>query len=101
MVLGNSAGGSGPERNTIRQCWAELMTEIIATQCEGISQRIIVRDIGAIVIAERVTPIRYSKAIHFPIIPLFVNGNPIMSNIFGVVQEKMMRIDRASLAIRH
>jgi hypothetical protein len=42
-----------------------------------------------------------NKAIHFPIIPLFVNGNPIMSNIFGVVQEKMMRLNRASLAIRH
>src|SRR5438067_3908936 len=99
VVLRNAAGGTGPERNTVRQCRTELMAEIIATQGKGIGQRIVVRDIQAIVIAKRTTTIRCIKAVHFSIIPLLVNGGPVVDDIFGVMQEKMMGLDRATFAI--
>ena len=57
-------------------------------------------EVGAIVVAQRALAVREIKPIHFPLIPLAVNRLPVMGDIFGVMQLKMIGLYRTSLAIR-
>ncbi len=76
-----------------------MITEVVATEGEGICQGVIVRDVGAVVIAERTFAIGSKKPIHFPVVPFIMNGLPVMVNVTGVMQSKVIGGDRASLTI--
>src|SRR5947209_1972185 len=99
MVLRDAPARASPQRNAVGQCGTKLIAEIVAAQGEGIGQRVVVGKVGAIVIAKRTLAIGEIKPIHLPAIPLAVNSWPVMHNIFGIVQAKMIGLYRASLPI--
>src|SRR5262249_17520769 len=99
MVLSNPTSSASPESDTVRQRRTKLITEVVTTQREIISQPVIIRNIGTIVIAQSSGPISDIKAIHFSVIPLTMNGLPVMSDILSVVRLQLLRSDPASLAI--
>src|SRR5947209_15737520 len=100
LVLGDPTSSAGPKCQTIGQGWAKLITEVVPTQGEMIGQPIIVREVGTNVVTERTGPIGDVKAIHFPMIPLSVDGLPVMLDIFGIIEVELLGSDGSSLAIR-
>src|SRR5437764_15461444 len=100
MVVRDPTSGAGPKSQAIGPGWAKLITEVVATQREMIGQPIIVREVGTNVVTQRTWPISYVKAIHFPLIPLSVDGLPVMLDIFRIKDVELMESDSSSTVFR-
>src|SRR2546423_6049337 len=94
-----AAGSSCHEGHAVGSGGSKQRTEVVATQGEMVGQRIVIGEVGAVIVNERGRAVGGIETIHLPVIPFTVNGLPAMRGIQRKRQSIMMGSDGTSVPI--